>query len=147
MKEPYKSKLGENFASLFDRTGLTDAKDHLVEDYDSWIKQEMLKYFIAIDDSMYRRVRAEAKKMALEFGAYSPEYATQLEQLLVKFKNPSAEQYDDLPIVQSIKRIIEARTKATVAPEIMKNLLSDQAIKAALDTLQSGPIRPAEEVE
>ena len=133
--EPYKSKLGESFASLFDRTGLTDAKDLLQEKYDAWVKSEMLKYFVAVDDDIYRRACTEIKALATEVGTESPAYADRLPALLEKHKSPSGE-FQNLPIFEAIKKIVEARTKATVAPEILKNILSDEAVTAAFKKLQ-----------
>lgn len=145
LNEPYKSKLGENYASLFDRTGLTDAKDHLDDDYDEWVKQEMFKYFIAVDDAVYRRAHKEVKSLALSVGSNSSEYASKLEEIIVKHSVKPESEFGDLPAFQALKKIIEGRTKATVADGIIKNIQSDPILKSAFETLMIPPALPKSE--
>ena len=145
IQEPYKSKLGENFSALFDRTGLTDAQDHLNSDYESWLMQEMQKYFIPIQGWIYRRAIKDVKVLANKYGADSEEYQKELPELLRRHSMQQKHSFEELPAYQSIKKILENRVGPAKAPDVIKAIFDDADVKSAFSELLLLDSAPAED--
>jgi hypothetical protein len=64
LEDPFKAKLGENFASLFDRIGTDDVEEILGEaDYTKWLTAELERYFIPIKDDIYKRAIVKIRQI------------------------------------------------------------------------------------
>lgn len=137
LEEPYKSKLGENFANLFDRTGLTDVDDQMGARYEEWLQQELEKYFVRVPDWIYRRAIPEVKKLASETNVESEDYGNKLVEIIAKHGKQEKYEFEDIPAFRSVKKVIENKVDAKTAEQMLKSLISDAAFKNAFSVLAS----------
>jgi len=131
LQEPYKSKIGENYANLFDRTGLTDVQDHLGEDYELWLSREMEKYFIKVPDWIYRRAIKDVKLLADQLGSESADYENRLIEVISSYASQEKYEFEDLPAFRALKKIIEAKMDSRSAEQTLKQISKDQSINQA----------------
>lgn len=132
--EPYKSKLGEKIAELFDRTGLTDVQD-ILDDYVGWRTAELQKYFLTVKDYIYRRAKKDALTLANSMSADDPGYASKLAAIIEKHSEQPKEDFEDLPAYRALKRIITGRLAGKAGVECLNNIMNDNDIKSAFISL------------
>jgi hypothetical protein len=142
ISEPFKSKLGENFATLFDRTGLTDVKDILEDKYTLWRTKELEKYFMKVPVPIYRRSIKEALDLAAASNPDSPEYVKKLTDIVTSHnKKTPKDDVEDLPAFLALRKILSNKMKPDALEQTLSNIASDAVLNEAfmkLLELESG---------
>lgn len=131
IKEPYKSKLGENYAALYDRTGLTDVKDILKEKYCDWLDEELKKYCIPLENQVYKLTKKRIKDENID-ELEGEEYMDKIVSVVEEVQAQIDSGIKGSEVYQEIEKIVKNKTKDSIAERIMKEIEENDKIRCAI---------------
>lgn len=131
LKEPYKSKLGENFAALFDRTGLADARDVMGESYSAWLEAEMRQFCVPLKNEIYDAAIVDIRKLDRD-DLGEEEYTSAVEGILESVAETQRKPSGSSGPLEELRQILEKSCKAGAVGKILKAVEANEVLSKAL---------------
>lgn len=136
VQEPFKSKLGENFAALFDRTGLPEVKTTVRDQYPTWLERELKSYFVILPDEVYRRSIRSLKAARKQYSDDNT-YAIEAKKIIQETAGEVKQDIDTHPAMKELAKILEnkcPRQSEVILSEIRSNAVINKYFEEATST-------------